>query len=83
MSSSSRQDLPINSSYLPQLSHAPRSGTSTGSTSPIEPLASTSSLRPFLPAPSAPGSLGTVAAGVRMGASSPSNDFSGRLMSKR
>lgn len=82
MSSSSRQDLPINSNYMPQLS-APRSGTSTGSTSPIEPLSSSASLRSFLPAPSAAGSLGNAAAGVRMGANSPSNDFSGRLLSKR
>lgn len=83
MASSSRQELPINSSYLPQLPQAPRSGTSTGSTSPSEPLPGSSSLRAFLPSTSAAGSLGNVAAGVRMGAGSPSHDFSGRLLSKR
>lgn len=82
MGPSTRPEHHINLNYLPQLtSQPPRSGSSTAATSPIEPPSS-GSIRFPMPATSA-GGLGNVAAGVRLGAGSPSHEFGGRLYSKR
>ncbi|KAF1941918.1 RNA binding protein [Clathrospora elynae] len=73
MAPSSRPEHHINLNYIPQLPQPPHSGSSTGNTSPVEPPNS-GSLR-F--------SGNTSTAGARLGAASPSHDYSGRLFSKR
>ncbi|XTI82983.1 hypothetical protein V2W45_72189 [Cenococcum geophilum] len=79
----SRPDHHINLNYLPQLvSQPPRSGSSTAATSPIEPPSS-SSVRFPLGSGNNPNGLGNAAAGVRLGAGSPSHEFGSRLYSKR
>ncbi|KAF1997099.1 hypothetical protein P154DRAFT_298583 [Amniculicola lignicola CBS 123094] len=83
MAPSTRPEHHINLNYLPQLSQqAPRSGSSTGNTSPIEPPSS-GSIRFPVPATSASSALGSAAAGARLGAGSPSHEFGSRLYSKR
>lgn len=83
MAPSTRPEHHINLNYLPQLgSQPPRSGSSTGTTSPIEPPSS-GSVRFPVPATNTSNSLGSAAAGMRLGAGSPSHDLGGRLYSKR
>ncbi|KAF2195995.1 RNA binding protein-like protein Jsn1 [Delitschia confertaspora ATCC 74209] len=83
MGPSSRPDHRINLDYLPQMtSQPPRSGSSTAATSPIEPGLG-SSIRFPVPSATSAGAVGNVAAGVRLGAGSPSHEFGGRLYSKR
>ncbi|KAF2270229.1 hypothetical protein CC78DRAFT_195948 [Lojkania enalia] len=83
MAPSTRPEHHINLNYLPQLtSQPPRSSSSTASTSPIDPPSS-GSIRFPVPASNASANLGTAAAGVRLGAGSPSHEYGGRLYSKR
>ncbi|KAF1847500.1 RNA binding protein-like protein Jsn1 [Cucurbitaria berberidis CBS 394.84] len=80
MAPTTRPEHHINLNYIPQLSsQPPHSGSSTGTTSPVEPPNS-GSLR-FPGNTSNP--LGNAAAGARLGAGSPSHDYGGRLFSKR
>ncbi|KAF2875304.1 hypothetical protein BDV95DRAFT_592012 [Massariosphaeria phaeospora] len=82
MAPSTRPEHHINLNYMPQpISQPPRSGSSTGTTSPNEP--SGGSIRFPVPAGNTSSSLGTVAAGVRLGAGSPSHEYGNRLYSKR
>ncbi|KAF2112664.1 hypothetical protein BDV96DRAFT_155500 [Lophiotrema nucula] len=84
MAPSNRPEHHINLNYLPQLtSQAPLSGSSTGTTSPNEPPSSSGSIRFPVPSANASSSLGTAAAGARLGAGSPSHEYGGRLYSKR
>ncbi|ORX96437.1 hypothetical protein BCR34DRAFT_180799 [Clohesyomyces aquaticus] len=83
MAPSTRPEHHINLNYMPQLtSQPPLSGSSTAATSPIEPPSS-GAIRFPVPAPNTSNGLGTAAAGVRLGAGSPSHEFGGRLYSKR
>ncbi|KAF2477563.1 uncharacterized protein BDR25DRAFT_2058 [Lindgomyces ingoldianus] len=83
MAPSTRPEHHINLNYLPQLtSQPPRSGSSTGTTSPIEPPSS-GSIRFPVPTANTSNGLGNAAATVRLGAGSPSHEFGGRLYSKR
>lgn len=77
---SNRPEHHINLNYIPQLPQPPHSGSSTGNTSPVGEPPNTGSLR-YSGNPSNP--LGTAAAGIRLGAGSPSHDYGGRLFSKR
>ncbi|KIW02122.1 uncharacterized protein PV09_06612 [Verruconis gallopava] len=83
MASSKRQDAHLNLSQIPQLGGGqPMSGTSSAaSTSPIEPPASSGSLKFPLGATSA---LAGLPNGIpRLNSSSPSHEYGGRLYSKR
>ncbi|KAF2715111.1 hypothetical protein K504DRAFT_496995 [Pleomassaria siparia CBS 279.74] len=83
MAPSTRPEHHINLNYLPQLSsQPPRSGSSTGTTSPIE-SANSGSIRFPVPSANTSSSLGNAVAGMRLSAGSPSHDLGGRLYSKR
>jgi protein JSN1 len=77
MAPTSRPEHHINLNYIPQLPQ-PQSGSSTGNTSPVEPLNSGSGSLRF-----ANSSNPLAVAGARLGAGSPSHDYGGRLFSKR
>ncbi|KAH8724311.1 hypothetical protein GQ44DRAFT_773240 [Phaeosphaeriaceae sp. PMI808] len=80
MAPSTRSDHHINLNYIPQLTpQPPLSGSSTGSTSPVEPPNSGSVRFPA----NTSNPLGNAAASTRLGAGSPSHEYGSRLFSKR
>lgn len=83
MAPSNRPEQHININYLPQLSQAPLSASSTTSASPTEPPSSGGSLRFPMPSQNTSNPLAGAAAGARLGAGSPSHEYGGRLYSKR
>lgn len=84
MAPTNRPEHHINLNYIPQLtSQPPQSASSTTSTSPVEPPSSSGSIRFPMPAGNTSNPLANAAAGVRLGAGSPSHEYGGRLYSKR
>jgi hypothetical protein len=82
MGPSNRPDHHINLNYLPQLGgQPPRSGSSTASTSPVEPTPG--SVRFPVLSGNASNPMANPTVNMRLGAGSPSHEFSGRLYSKR
>ncbi|KAF2763561.1 RNA binding protein [Pseudovirgaria hyperparasitica] len=81
MAPTSRSEQPINLNYIPQLGSQPRSGTSTGSTSPTDPSIGSSTR--FQMSSGSNTSLGSTAPSMRLGAGSPSHEYGSRLFSKR
>jgi protein JSN1 len=80
MAPSTRPEHHINLNYIPQLTpQPPHSGSSTGSTSPVEPPNSGSIRFPT----NTSNPLGNAASGARLGAGSPSHEYGSRLFSKR
>lgn len=84
MAPATRPEHQINLNYIPQLtSQPPHSASSTTSTSPVDPPSSGGSIRFPMPTTNTSNPLANAAAGVRLGAGSPSHEFGGRLYSKR
>ncbi|KAF2144058.1 uncharacterized protein K452DRAFT_296310 [Aplosporella prunicola CBS 121167] len=84
MAPSQRPDHHINLNYLPQLTPGQsRSGSSTAATSPIEPPTAANTSRYQMGGGSAMSTIGNSVASTRMGAGSPSHDYSGRLLGRR
>ncbi|KAL8874651.1 MAG: hypothetical protein Q9174_000056 [Haloplaca sp. 1 TL-2023] len=81
MAPSPKPDHHLNLNYLPTLASQPRSGSSTGNTSPIEAPVGNAVRSPF-GNPGSVSGLGT-SGNARLGAGSPSHELGGRLYSKR